>query len=361
MDVFFYGYGDKFRARVDAGARRRAVADAAEVDFALGGRDFRGDTGNARCDRRRPVQRLRARDLGGARQPLHHPPLARHGLRVVVVPAVRARLGGRGDRREPLQRDRALVRAGLGADRRRRRAARRSTPTAAARRSGPGRGDGRAARASACSTSTPTATARGGCSSCRPAGARRMSTDGRAARSRSSPPTTRSRTSAASLDELRAFDSGLDVVVVSDGSTDRTAEVASGSGRARGLSCRSTSASAARCRPGSASRGRTATSSSSAATATASTIPGRAAEGARAGASPARPTSRSARASSARRRTARRPARRVGIRLLALVVSAIARAAAHRHHVGLPGAEPAGARALRRRLPARLPRGRGRW
>ena len=40
---------------------------APEIDFALGGRDFRGDIGSARADRRRAVQRLRARDLGGAR------------------------------------------------------------------------------------------------------------------------------------------------------------------------------------------------------------------------------------------------------------------------------------------------------
>ena len=35
------------------------------------------------------------------------------------------------------------------------------------------------------------------------------------------------------LDELRAFDPGLDIVVVSDGSTDRTAAVAAARGRAR--------------------------------------------------------------------------------------------------------------------------------
>ena len=51
--------------------------------------------------------------------------------------------------------------------------------------------------------------------------------------------------------------------------------------------------------------------------------------------------------------------RRVGIRLLALVVSAIAAPARHGRDVRLPGAEPARAGALRRRLPARLSRGRG--
>jgi spore maturation protein CgeB len=48
MDVFFYGYGDKFRREwVDAmlGAPSRALPD---VDFALGGRDFQADLGRAR-------------------------------------------------------------------------------------------------------------------------------------------------------------------------------------------------------------------------------------------------------------------------------------------------------------------------
>src|SRR6266581_593041 len=47
-DVFFYGYGDKFRREwmqelVGAPSRRDP-----DIDFALGGRDFQGDTGNAR-------------------------------------------------------------------------------------------------------------------------------------------------------------------------------------------------------------------------------------------------------------------------------------------------------------------------
>ena len=48
LDIFFYGYGDKFRrdwveAMVGEPSRRLP-----EVDFALGGRDFQGDTGAAR-------------------------------------------------------------------------------------------------------------------------------------------------------------------------------------------------------------------------------------------------------------------------------------------------------------------------
>jgi glycosyltransferase involved in cell wall biosynthesis len=48
MDVFFYGYGDKFRRewmRELVGEPSRRLED---VDFALGGRDFRGDVGRAR-------------------------------------------------------------------------------------------------------------------------------------------------------------------------------------------------------------------------------------------------------------------------------------------------------------------------
>jgi hypothetical protein len=47
-DVFFYGYGDKFRRdwmRALVGEPSRRLPD---TDFALGGRDFRGDTGRAR-------------------------------------------------------------------------------------------------------------------------------------------------------------------------------------------------------------------------------------------------------------------------------------------------------------------------
>jgi spore maturation protein CgeB len=47
-DVFFYGYGDKFRrewVQAMVGEPSRRLDD---VDFALGGRDFQGDTGKAR-------------------------------------------------------------------------------------------------------------------------------------------------------------------------------------------------------------------------------------------------------------------------------------------------------------------------
>ncbi len=48
MDVFFYGYGDKFRREWTAAMVGEPSRSAPEIDFALGGRDFRGDTGVAR-------------------------------------------------------------------------------------------------------------------------------------------------------------------------------------------------------------------------------------------------------------------------------------------------------------------------
>ena len=48
MDVFFYGYGDKFRQEWMAAMIGEPSRAAHEIDFALGGRDFRGDAGAAR-------------------------------------------------------------------------------------------------------------------------------------------------------------------------------------------------------------------------------------------------------------------------------------------------------------------------
>jgi len=48
VDVFFYGYGDKFRREWMAAMVGDPSRELADVDFALGGRDFRGDTGRAR-------------------------------------------------------------------------------------------------------------------------------------------------------------------------------------------------------------------------------------------------------------------------------------------------------------------------
>jgi len=47
-DVFFYGYGDKFRRDWTAAMVGEPSRAAPELDFALGGGDFQGDTGRAR-------------------------------------------------------------------------------------------------------------------------------------------------------------------------------------------------------------------------------------------------------------------------------------------------------------------------
>ena len=147
------------------------------------------------------------------------------------------------------------------------------------------------------------------------------------------------------LDELRALDPGLDVVVVSDGSTDApprrsrlAAPTSSGS--------RSTSASAAPCRPAFGSRARAATSWRYASTATDSTIPPQL----RAVVEPVSrggrhrhrvAVHRSRRLPLLRRPPGRDPdprARRLADRA----------PAAHRHDVRLPGPQPPCDRALRR-------------
>jgi glycosyltransferase involved in cell wall biosynthesis len=48
LDVFFYGYGDKFRREWMAAMVGEPSETLPDVDFALGGRDFQGDTGRAR-------------------------------------------------------------------------------------------------------------------------------------------------------------------------------------------------------------------------------------------------------------------------------------------------------------------------
>ena len=110
-DVFFYGYGDKFRrewmaALVGEPSRRDPRSTSRSA-----GATSRG-TSAARGRRRRPVQRLRARDLGRAHEPEHHAPHARDRPRLVDVPSLRARSGRCRDRLQPPRGNRALVRAG---------------------------------------------------------------------------------------------------------------------------------------------------------------------------------------------------------------------------------------------------------
>ena len=77
-DVFFYGYGDKFRQEWMAAMIGEPSRRLPDVDFSLGGQDFRGDIGRARARRRRALQRLRAGDLGRPDQPQRHAARARH-------------------------------------------------------------------------------------------------------------------------------------------------------------------------------------------------------------------------------------------------------------------------------------------
>jgi len=57
-DVFFYGYGDKFRRDWIEGMIGEASRRLPEVDFVLGGTDFRADTGRARLLQYFPVNLL---------------------------------------------------------------------------------------------------------------------------------------------------------------------------------------------------------------------------------------------------------------------------------------------------------------
>ena len=89
-DVFFYGYGDKFRqewteAMIGEPSRRLRRGLLARRPRL----PRRHRPGAPR--RRRPVQRLLARDLGGADQPERHAARARLRPRLVHVAAVRAR------------------------------------------------------------------------------------------------------------------------------------------------------------------------------------------------------------------------------------------------------------------------------
>jgi hypothetical protein len=65
-DVLFYGYGDKFRRDWMEAMVGQPSRELTEVDFALGGRDFRGDTGRARQIGDIPFN-VFARTISGAR------------------------------------------------------------------------------------------------------------------------------------------------------------------------------------------------------------------------------------------------------------------------------------------------------
>ena len=78
-------------ARVDGGSSASRAARLPELDFALGGADFRGDIGGARVIGDVPFN-VFPRAISSARdQSQRHPPRARDRARVVDLPAVRAR------------------------------------------------------------------------------------------------------------------------------------------------------------------------------------------------------------------------------------------------------------------------------
>ena len=332
---------------------------APELDFALGGGDFQGDTGRARLRRRR-ARSTSSRTRSPRRAINLNITRRSHaiGLRLVDLPAVRARRLRRRDRLEPVRGDRALVRAGPRAARRRRRRRGARRLPRAARRPRRGRGDGPRARASGCSTSTPTRTAPSRCSSSVGPRGSRAAVVARPA-SRSSPRSTR-RSSIGARDRRRSAPSTR----ASTSSSSPTARPTApprwraehgahvlrlpfnlGIGGAVQTGFRY--ALGARLRDRRPRRRRR------------PARPGRARRASSRRCSRARPTSSSARASSAPTATAPPRARRIGIRVLAWTRLALVAPARHRPDLGLPGAQPPRDRAVRRRLSARLPGGRG--
>ena len=173
MDVFFYGYGDKFRRDWMRDWSASRAASSPDVDFALGGRDFRGDVGRARLLGDVPFNAF-PHAISSARINLNVTRRSHaSGARVVDVPAVRAR-------RVPVRRSCRIRYAGIerwfepgrellvvgDADE-----AVAVLPRAL-RRPGARRRSSAARRASACSTSTRTRIARDACSSCSASGRR---------------------------------------------------------------------------------------------------------------------------------------------------------------------------------------------
>ena len=102
-DVFFYGYGDKFRREWMQALIGEPSRLAPEIDFALGGRDFRGDIGGARLIGDVPFN-VFARAISAARINLN---VTRRSHATVPASATarpfRARRRRRGDRLEPVE------------------------------------------------------------------------------------------------------------------------------------------------------------------------------------------------------------------------------------------------------------------
>ena len=87
VDVFFYGYGDKFRREWTQAMVGEPSRAAPEIDFGLGGRDFQGDIGSARLLGDVPFN-VFARAISSARVNLNAPTRRLPALR----PAVRSSL-----------------------------------------------------------------------------------------------------------------------------------------------------------------------------------------------------------------------------------------------------------------------------
>ena len=228
-DIVFYGYGDKFRRdwlRDMVGLPSERLP---EVDFVVAGGDFQSDLGRAHAARLVPGQRPRALDRAEPDQPQHRPQAACVGDRLLDEQDLRNGLGRRVHRLESLRGDRALVRAGTRASRGGRRRAGDRDLRRAARRSRSGGGDraggarARARRAHLRASSQEAA---------RPPGDRR----GRGVTTPRTvaivPAHNEEGAIGAVVDGIRAFDQSFDVVVIDDGSLDRTAAVAAAHGAA---------------------------------------------------------------------------------------------------------------------------------
>ena len=225
--------------------------------------------------RRRAVQRLLARDLGGADQPERHPARARLRLRLVHVAAVRAGDVRRDDRLQPARRASSAGSSRAASCSSSRTPTRRPPPTASCSTTRRRRRRWAAPPASARSTSTPSSTGRGGCSTCSASASRRPSVaevadrdaapDGAAAlavkRIAIVPAFNEEESVPRVIDEIRAFDPELRGrrrrrrLDRRDGRRRRRRAAPTSSG------CRSTSGSAAPSRPASATRSRTASGS----------------------------------------------------------------------------------------------------
>ena len=203
---------------------------APELEFALGGRDFQGDTGRAWLVGDVPFNAFN-QAISASRINLN---ITRRSHATVPasssLPAVRARERGRRDRLEPVRGDRALVRAGAGAARRQRR--RRGAHRLSQLLDDPAQAEAMGARARERVLDEHTYAHR----------ARQLlSLVGLGARQARVPEHRRvaivparneEEAVAGVVEELRAFDPELDVVVIDDGSEDLTAERAAAAGAA---------------------------------------------------------------------------------------------------------------------------------